>query len=682
MMLFRNISWCCFRDLLSYIWCCFGIFGDVASEISYLIYDVVSEYFVMLLPRSPILYMMLFRNNSWCWFRDLLSYIWCCFGISYPIRNTVRLAVYVVYTLYKYQYILSSQISFQWHLIDFLALSVIPFRYLLSIVLSVPPQFTSTDYRFSIFCPLCCLFFLNLHLLITVLVSFVHCVVCSSSIYVFWLPFWYLLSIVLSVLPQFTSSDYRFGIFCPLCCLFFLNLRLLITVLVSFVHCVVCSSSIYVFWLPFWYLFSIVLSVLPQFTSFDYRFGIFCPLCCLFFLNLRLLITVLVSFVHCVVCSSSIYVFWLPFWYLLSIVLSVLLQFTSSDYRFGIFCPLCCLFFLNLRLLITVLVSFVHCVVCSSSIYVFWLPYWYLLSIVLSVLPQFTSSGYRFGIFCPLCCLFFLNLHLLITVLVSFVHCVVCSSSIYVFWLPFWYLLSTVLSVLPQFTSSDYRFGIFCPLCCLFFLNLRLLITVLVSFVHCVVCSSSIYVFWLPFWYHLSIVLSVLPQFTSSDYRISIFCPLCCLFFLNLRLLITVLVSFVHCVVCSSSIYVFWLPFWYLLSIVLSVLPQFTSSDYRIGIFCPLCCLFFLNLRLLITVLVSFVHCVVCSSSIYIFWLPFWYLLSIVLSVLHQFTSSDYRFGIFCPLCCLFFLNLRLLITVLVSFVHCVVCSSSIYVFW
>ena len=163
------------------------------------------------------------------------------------------------------------------------------------------------------------------------------CIVCSSSIYVFWLPCWYLLSIVLSVLPQFTFSDNRFGIFCSLYCLFFLSLRLLITVLVSFVHCVVCSSSVYVFWLPFWYLLFIVLSVLPQFTSSDYRFGISCSLCCLFFLNIRLLITVLVSFVHCVVCSSSVYVFWLPCWYLLSIVLSVLPQFTSSDYHFGIF---------------------------------------------------------------------------------------------------------------------------------------------------------------------------------------------------------------------------------------------------------------------------------------------------------------------------------------------------------
>jgi hypothetical protein len=43
------------------------------------------------------------------------------------------------------------------------------------------------------------------------------------------------------------------------------------------------------------------------------------------------------SFGHCVVCSSSIYGFWLPLWYLLAIVLSVLLRFTDSDYPCGIF---------------------------------------------------------------------------------------------------------------------------------------------------------------------------------------------------------------------------------------------------------------------------------------------------------------------------------------------------------
>jgi hypothetical protein len=54
-------------------------------------------------------------------------------------------------------------------------------------------------------------------------------------------------------------------------------------------------------------------------TNFDYPFGIFWPLCCLFFFDIQILITPLVSFGHCVVCSSSIYRFWLPLWYLLVI---------------------------------------------------------------------------------------------------------------------------------------------------------------------------------------------------------------------------------------------------------------------------------------------------------------------------------------------------------------------------
>ena len=413
------------------------------------------------------------------------------------------------------------------------------------------------------------------------MVSFGHCVVCSSSIYGFWLPLWYLVAIVLSVL-LFTASDYPYGIFWPLCCLFFFYLRLLITPLVSCSHCIVCSSSIYGFWLPLWYLVAIVLSVL-LFTTSDYPYGIFWPLCCLFFFYLRLLITPLVSCSHCIVCSSSIYGFRLPLWYLLAIVMSVLL-FTASDYPYGIFWPLCCLFFFYLRLLITPLVSCSHCIVCSSSIYGFWLPLWYLVAIVLSVLLLFTASDYPYGIFWPLCCLFFFYLRLLITPMVSFGHCVVCSSSIYGFWLPLWYLVAIVLSVLLLFTASDYPYGIFWPLCCLFFFYLRLLITPMVSFGHCVVCSSSIYGFWLPLWYLVAIVLSVLLLFTASDYPYGIFWPLCCLFFFYLRLLITPLVSCSHCIVCSSSIYGFWLPLWYLLAIVLSVLLLFTASDYPFGI--------------------------------------------------------------------------------------------------
>ena len=184
---------------------------------------------------------------------------------------------------------------------------------------------------------------------------------------------------------------------------------------------------------------------------------------------------------------------------------------------------------------------------------------------------------------CPLCCLFFFDIRILITPLVS---------------------LPIALSVLLRYTDSDYPFGIFWSLGCLFLFDIRILITTLVSVGHCVFCSPSIYGFWLSLWYMLVIVLSVLLRYTD---------------------LITPLVSVCHCVVFSPSIYGFWLPLWYL---------------------CPLRCLFFFDIRTLITPLVSFSHCVVCSS-IYGLWLPLWYLLAIVLSVLLRYTECDYPFGIF-----------------------------------
>jgi hypothetical protein len=122
---------------------------------------------------------------------------------------------------------------------------------------------------------------------------------------------WYLVAIVLSFL-RFTDSDYL-----PL---------------VSFGHCVVCPS-IYGFWLP--------------------PFGILWPLCCLSF-DLRILITSL--------------------WYLLVIVLSFL-RFTDSDYL-----PL---------------VSCGHCVVCPS-IYGFWLPLWYLQTLLILLTSTFDQSRYFF----------------------------------------------------------------------------------------------------------------------------------------------------------------------------------------------------------------------------------------------------------------------------------------------
>jgi hypothetical protein len=132
------------------------------------------------------------------------------------------------------------------------------------------------------------------------------------------------------------------------------------------------------------------------------------------------------QFGHCVVCPSSTYSFFLPLWYLLVIVLSVLLLLTPSYCLFGIFWSLCRLSF-YLLLLIVSLVSFGHCVVCPST-YSFLLPLWYLLVIVLSVLLRLTLSYCLFGIFWSLCRLSFYLL-LLIASLVSFGHCVVCPST-------------------------------------------------------------------------------------------------------------------------------------------------------------------------------------------------------------------------------------------------------------
>jgi hypothetical protein len=97
------------------------------------------------------------------------------------------------------------------------------------------------------------------------------------------------------------------------------------------------------------------------------------------FVYLRLLITPLVYFGHYIVCTLSIYSFWLLLWYILVIVLSLLRLFTASDYFFGIFWSLYCPYFVYLRLLITSLVYFGHCIVRTSSIYGFWLLLWYIL---------------------------------------------------------------------------------------------------------------------------------------------------------------------------------------------------------------------------------------------------------------------------------------------------------------
>jgi hypothetical protein len=63
----------------------------------------------------------------------------------------------------------------------------------------------------------------------------------------------------------------------------------------------------------------------------------FWPLCCQFFCLLAIVLSVLLSFGHCVVCSSVFWPLSCLFFCLLAIVLSVLLRFTDSDYPFRIF---------------------------------------------------------------------------------------------------------------------------------------------------------------------------------------------------------------------------------------------------------------------------------------------------------------------------------------------------------
>ena len=466
-------------------------------------------------------------------------------------------------------------------------------------------------------------------------------------------PFYY---IVFSVL-QWTTFDYLLvssNLFITLYCLSFFNGRLWITpwYLQTFLlHCIFCPSSMDDCWLPlgiFKPVYCIVLSVLLQWTTFDYpcvSSNLSFTLCCLSFFNGRLLIIpryLQIFQLHFIVCPTSMDDFWLllgifkPFFY---IVLSVLLQWTTFDYPFvssNLSITLYRLSFFNVRLLITpwYLQTFLlHCIVCPTSMGDFWLPlgifkpFYY---IVLSVLLQWTTFDYPLvssSLSITLFCLSFFNGRHLITpwYLQTFLlHCIVCPSMdgfslpLGIF-KPFYYI---VLSVLLQWTTFDYPLvssNLSITLYCLSFFNGRLLITpwYLQAFLlHCIVSPSSIDDFWLllgifkPFYY---IILSLLLQWTTFDYPLlssSLSITLYCLSFFNGWLLVTpwYLQAFLlHCIVCPSSMDDFWLPlsifkpFYY---IELPVLLQWTTFDYSLvssNLSITLCCLSFFNGRLLIT---------------------------------------------------------------------------------
>ena len=79
-----------------------------------------------------------------------------------------------------------------------------------------------------------------------------------------------------------------------------------------------------------------------------------------------------------------------------------------------------------------------------------------------------------------------------------------------------WGLCYSIFSFMCMFCGSSFvlLYFFFWPLCCLFFFDIRILITLVVSFGHCVVCSSSIYGFWLLLWYHQAILIDEWKQNT------------------------------------------------------------------------------------------------------------------------------------------------------------------------
>jgi hypothetical protein len=143
----------------------------------------------------------------------------------------------------------------------------------------------------------------------------------------------------------------------------------------------------------------------------------------------------------------------------------------------------------------------------------------------------------------------------------------------------------------------------------------------------------------------------------------------------DVRILSTNLVSCGHCVVCPL-IYGFWVPLWYLVAIVLSVL-WCTDSEYPLGTQNPYMkgqtTQWPQDTKWVLRIRTSKDrqhngHKIPNGYSESVHqrtWVPIWYLVAIVLSVLWC-TDSEYPFGILWPLCCLSF-GVRILSTPLVS---------------
>jgi len=124
-----------------------------------------------------------------------------------------------------------------------------------------------------------------------------------------------------------------------------------------FGHCVFCSSSIYGFWLPLWYLQTLLLklrepwiqmfisSCLVDLCCSSVQFSVwgcvifssFCVLCPIVLVSLDCPFLAVLSVRFSLTFISCLHVVCPFVCFLLVIVLSVLLRYTDSDYPFGIF---------------------------------------------------------------------------------------------------------------------------------------------------------------------------------------------------------------------------------------------------------------------------------------------------------------------------------------------------------
>ena len=576
---------------------------------------------------------------------------------------------------------------------------VCPFTFTLSVLL----PYTAYGYLLFVLSHLRCLSIFSIRLMITYCLSFHIYVVCTSSVYGLWLPVVCPFTFTLSVLLQYTAYGYLLFVHSHLRCLYFFSIRLMITCCLSFHIYVVCTSSVYGLWLPVVCPFTFTLSVLLQYTAYDYLLFVLSHLRCLYFLSIRLMVTCCLSFHIYVVCPSSVYGLWLPVVCPFTFTLSVLLQYTAYGYLLFVLSHLRCLYFFSIRLMVTCCLSFHIYVVCPSSVYGLWLPIVCPFTFTLSVLLQYTAYDYLLFVLSHLRCLYFFSIRLMITCCLSFHIYVVCPSSVYGLWLPVVCPFTFTLSVLLQYTAYDYLLFVLSHLRCLSFFSIRLMITYCLSFHIYVVCTSSVYGLWLPVVcpFHIYVVctssvyglwlpvvcpftftLSVLLPYTAYGYLLFVLSHLRCLSIFSIRLMITYCLSFHIYVVCTSSVYGLWLPVVCPFTFTLSVLLQYTAYGYLLFVHSHLRCLYFFSIRLMVTCCLSFHIYVVCTSSVYGLWLPVVCPFTFTLSVLLQYTAYDYLLFVLSHLRCLYFLSIRLMVTCCLSFHIYVVCPSSVYGLW